>query len=69
MTPEYAYSLGRKAFYGDKFRVAVFDGAILAYVSRSEKKPTDDDSPILDAWLRGWDAANIEAMMEVKNGR
>lgn len=53
-----AYTLGRKAFFVGAMRVPGFDQH-LSQIGFSVQSTT--------AWLNGWDAANIEAMMADAN--
>lgn len=60
---ERAAQLGKAAFEAGKARVPAHDAAVLELL---KGKPVGDKDtlPILKAWLRAWDKANLAAPVE-----
>jgi hypothetical protein len=53
-----AEALGRAAFEADKKRIPAQDPAVLPLLAGLQ---VGEGLPILNAWLRGWDRANLAA--------
>lgn len=56
---EKAYKLGVAAFKNGAKRIPALDKHLLAMIERAGSRPVGASVPVLDAWLKGWDDANL----------
>ena len=58
---ELAEALGRRAFEEGRSGAAALDKGMMEIVAQNSGHPIGTSSPALEAFLRGWDRANLAA--------